>query len=147
MARSPRVRGLLALPVIATLLGPLAACGDPAGTATPSVAEVAGGYTATTLVGKAPEGEFDALAAGGTLAVVLAADGTTTGRFFVPGGDEDGSDFEADLAGTWSLTGDRVTFDHAADTFLRDVVFTWAEGELRSDNAYARVVLTRTGAP
>lgn len=119
-------------------------------TATPTVitmADVAGSYSATDLRTTTDGSTVDQLAAGSELTLGLNAVGTTTGRLFVPEGDEDGSDFEADLAGTWSLSGAEVTFDHAADTFIRDMVFTFSDGELRGDETFGdtrvQVVLTR----
>ena len=46
-----------------------------------------------------------AIIAGSTVAITLATNGTTTGRLFVPGGADDGSDLDGDLAGTWTLSG------------------------------------------
>ena len=123
-----------------TLPGLVACDDDPTG---PDRAEIAGSYEATTLIGHASDGDVDALAEGGYLDIVLRADGTTTGTFFVPEGDEDGSDLNADLTGTWAVDGDQVTFDHDADTFIRDVAFTYDDGRLISNSVYADVVLTR----
>lgn len=120
----------------------LAACDeDPAGP--PTMVEVAGSYEATTLIGHAAAGDIDVLSNGGSLEMELAADGTTSGTLFVPEGEEDGSDLTADLTGTWSLDGDRVTFAQAADTFIRDVTFTFDDGRLVSNSVFADVVLTR----
>lgn len=92
---------------------------------------VAGTYTATTFTvtedGSAAE---DILALGGTLTMTLNANGTTTGSLFVPGGLAGGGDFLADLEGTWDMDNDgRITFDHEADTFLRDVAFDFDEDD------------------
>ena len=134
----------LTLLVVATLAIPvLTACDEDDPTGPPTVAEVSGSYEATTLIDHAADGDVDALAEGAFLEIDLDPNGTTSGTFFVPEGDEDGSDLNADLTGTWSLSGDEVTFDHAADTFIRDVVFTYDDGQLVSENQYADVVLTR----
>lgn len=109
----------------------------------PDLPDVPARYEATTFIGHADAGDVDVLAAGGSITLELDADGTTTGTMFVPGGDEDGSDYTADLTGTWTLNGDLVTLDHAADTFLRDVTFTYDDGRLVSESAFADVVLTR----
>ena len=66
----------------------------------------------------------------------LATDGTTTGQLFVPGGDEDGGDLDADLTGTWTLSGSTVTFDQAADTFFPDVEFTAEQDRLTGEGDF-----------
>lgn len=75
----------------------------------------------------------DWLALGASISIELAANGRTTGRIFVPGADEDGSDFDEDLTGTWSLRGDTVHFSHSADTFIRDTPFLVRGDRLEAD--------------
>lgn len=106
---------------------------------------VAGEYTATTLTVNQGGATFDALQTGARLDIILRENGTTTGRLFVPQGDEDGGDFEADLTGTFTVSedGQRVTFDQAADTFIRDVEFTVQGNQLVSNALGVQVVLTR----
>ena len=117
----------------------MAACGDDDPTG--PMAEAAGTYVATTFVEK--DGNVDHLAAGLTLTLRLRESGTTSGSFFVPDGGEEGEDVLADLAGTWTREGDEVEFDHAADTFIRDVVWVYEDGTLSLDNSELTVVLTR----
>lgn len=98
----------------------LPSCSDgPTGVAT-----VAGAYVATFFTysqqGLAPT---DILAAGGTLSMTLAADGTTTGQLFVPAALNGGTDLTENMAGTFSLNADTVRFSQTADTFVRDVAF------------------------
>lgn len=103
------------------------ACGDgPAG----PMDAVAGSYEAAEWVITTDTGSWDLLAGGGHLRITLNADGTTTGEYFIPAGvspapgrqSEDGPvDARIDLAGTWSLEGDVVTFDHPTDTYLKFV--------------------------
>jgi hypothetical protein len=61
--------------------------------------------------------------------------------------DEDGGDFDADLAGTWTLKGDTIRFAHPADTFVRDMPFAVHDTELRGDRTFSgvrvRVTLVR----
>ncbi|HEX2167359.1 MAG TPA: hypothetical protein VHG09_09040, partial [Longimicrobiales bacterium] len=87
--------------------------------------------------------EVDFLAAGATLDITLNSDGTTTGTFFVPDGDEEGGDVLDDLTGTWTLDDNEVEFDHTADTFITDVTWTYANGRLSAEHADVRAVLTR----
>ncbi len=72
----------------------------------------------------------DWVARGASLKIELAADGTTSGRLLVPGADEDGGDFDASMAGSWTLKGDTVRFQQDADTFVRDMPFLVKGGRL-----------------
>jgi hypothetical protein len=92
--------------------------------ATPSIDEVAGSYRATGFTTTDRTGSTNQLARGATFTIVLATNGTTTGRLFIPGGGSGGSDLDADLTGAWTLNGAVVRFAHDADTFVRDMPFT-----------------------
>jgi hypothetical protein len=125
----------------------LAACGDD-DSFSPTVETVAGSYTATTFTLSSAVGTINLLGAGATVTIVLETDGSTTGRLFVPGGDDDGSDLDQSLEGTWTLTGDTVTFDQTADTFLPEVQFTATANRLTGEGSVSggtlRLVLTKT---
>ncbi len=115
---------------------------------TPSVEAIAGSYHATTLTVTSNEVTVDLLDLGAELTLTLAADGTVTGRLFVPDGAEDGGDLDVALSGTWSLDGDTVRFTMPEDTFVRDVAFTAGRDRLRAEETFSdetvRVTLTRT---
>jgi hypothetical protein len=134
--------GALALAALA------AGCSDDDDVFTPSVENVSGSYSAETFTVTTGAGTVDLLAQGAEVTVDLAADGTTTGHLFIPGGDEDGGDLEADLSGSWTLTDSTVTFSQDADTFIRDVEFTASENRLTTEGAFGeatiRLVLGRT---
>lgn len=122
---SPLTIGLAALLVVG-----LTACDDDDGGTTTDPdpiarADVVGSYEATTFSATTNGVTTDLLADGAELTITLSADGRTTGRLLVPGGDEGGSDLDADLSGTWTFDDDaeEIEFDQAADTFIRDVVF------------------------
>jgi hypothetical protein len=140
---SPRVGRTVALALAAVLAG----CGDDDGF-NPTVDDVAGSYSATTFTVTSPAGTIDLLALGGLVSVTLSADGTTTGELFAPGAGEDGEDVEADLTGTWELSGSTVTFDQTADTFIRDVEFTASQDRLTAEGIFSgetvRLVLSKT---
>lgn len=134
------------LPFIATLAAlALPACGDDSPAGPPTQESVAGVYQASagrsgamlevTQLGQT----VDYLAAGTTVRLELKADGSTAGRLFVPGGDEDGGDFDADLTGTWTLHGDTVRLSHAADTFLRDMPFVVSRNQLTGDHSFGGI--------
>ena len=113
----------------------------------PNIENVAGAYNLQSLITTDVTDTTDWVAAGTTLSLALNTNGTTTGHIFAPGAGVGGSDFEADLAGTWTLTGDTVTFTQTADTFLRDMAFTARENRLSGDQTFSgtriRAVLTK----
>lgn len=133
----------MALVYVAALV--LAAC-DTITTAS-AVEMVAGTYTAIEFRLMTAEDTTDVLKQGGRLHLRLDVDGTVSGELFVPGGDEDGGDLLEDMAGTWSLKGDVVTFDQDADTFVRDTPFRVRGEELVAEwsdsEGDVRVVLVR----
>ena len=128
----------------------LAGCGGDDNPFSPTVANVAGTYNASQFTASDTElGDFNLLALGATVHVVLNPDGTTTGHIFVPDvGQEDGA-VDADLTGTWTLSGSTVTFSQTADTFIRDVEFTAAQNSLASEGTIngttIHLTLAKTG--
>jgi hypothetical protein len=74
----------------------------------------------TTTGSSAPVNQ---LAAGSTLHVQLAANGTVTGHLHIAASGSDPA-FDEDMAGTWSKSGNTVTFTQAADTFVRNMNFS-----------------------
>jgi hypothetical protein len=128
----------------------LAGCGGDDNPFSPTVANVAGTYNATVFTATSSElGTVNLLSAGATVHVVLNPDGTTTGHIFVPDlGQEDG-ELDADLTGTWTLSGSTVTFSQTADTFIRDVEFTAAQNSLESEGTFdgttLHLALAKTG--
>ena len=47
-----------------------------------------------------------------------------------------GGDLDEDLIGTWDLSGQTVTFNQSADTFIRDAEFTATEGRLTGEGTF-----------
>jgi hypothetical protein len=84
----------------------LGACGDD-DSFSPTVENVAGSYSAASFTLTTAQGTVDLLALGSEVAVVLSTDGTTAGHLFVPGGGENGEDFNADLREHGRLPGVR----------------------------------------
>ena len=127
----------------------LAGCGGDDDPFSPTVANVAGTYNATLFTATNSTGTLNLLSLGATVHVVLNPDGTTTGHLFVPDiGQEDG-ELDADLTGTWTLTGSTVTFSQTADTFIRDVEFTASQNSLESEGTFdgttLHLALAKTG--
>jgi hypothetical protein len=126
----------------------LGGCGGDDDTGfSPSVATVAGTYNASLFTATTSGTPVNLLALGATVHVVLNPDGTTTGHLFVP--DLGQGEVDADLTGTWTLSGSTVTFSQAADTFIRDVEFTAAQNSLESEGTFEgttlRLALAKTG--
>lgn len=138
--RNPRCR----LAATLLVLLPLGACQNgPAGPDDRAImAQIAGAYRAGDSYGAwqltttEDQQTTDWLQAGASVDLSLASDGKTAGRIFVPGGEDDGSDWEADLAGTWSMTGKTVRFQHPADTFIRDMPFEVVGSTLVGDRTF-----------
>ena len=152
MFRSHSLRpAALALSAVAALM--TVACEQPGEPVVPTMAAVAGEYDANESFGAlsfttTAEGEtINWLEAGASFSLTLNADGTVSGRLFIPGGDENGADMDADMAGTWTLLGNTVTFEQDADTFVRDMPFTYIDGVLEGDHIFddvrVRVVLVQ----
>ncbi|MBA3895118.1 MAG: hypothetical protein H0X69_15780 [Gemmatimonadales bacterium] len=116
-------------------LGLLLACGGSDGFS-PTEETVAGTYQASTFTVTSTIGSTDLLTAGATVDVTLAPDGTASGRLFVPGAGEGGADLDEDLTGTWTLSGETVTFDQTADTFIRDADFIAGRDTLTGEGTF-----------
>lgn len=125
-------RGSLFAPVALLLL---LACGG-SDSFTPTEETVAGTYEAGVFTVTSFSGTTDLLLAGATVDATLAPDGTTSGRLFVPGGDDDGSDLDEDLGGMWTLSGDTVTFNQTADTFIGEAEFIAGRNTLTAEGSF-----------
>lgn len=143
------LRRIALAPLLAMML---TACSDSPTEPVPlTVQAVAGVYGASGAFGALTfttidNGDVtDWLDAGASISLRLNTDGTTEGEVFIPGAGEDGSDFEANLTGTWQLADGAVTLEHDADTFLREMPLTIVGGRLEgdeTDNSGTRVRLT-----
>ncbi len=132
---------LMVLPVILVLT---LSCGGDDSPFSPTVETVAGSYQASSLTGTQSGITVNLLSLGATVAIVLNTDGTTTGRIFAPGLDEGGQDLDVDLAGTWTLQGETVTFNHPGDTFIRDIPFTVGRNRLAGEGTFRTVTVRLT---
>ena len=134
--RAPRMPRNMHRPLAAALTVALVTgCENPL-----TVDDLAGSYIAATFTTESG-GTQDLLATGASITMTLNSDGSTQGRLLVPGGNEDGSDFDADLSGTWTLNGSEVSFDHAADTFIRDMSFAADQNRLTGQATFGAATL------
>lgn len=105
----------LSLVVLAT-----AACGSD-NTTEPQKALV-GSYTASQWVTTGGGGQTNQLLAGSTLSLTLANDGSTSGHLHLAASGGSPA-LDADMAGTWSESNNKVTISQAANTFVRNLTF------------------------
>ena len=127
----------------------LAGCGGGDNPFSPTPATVQGTYNASRFTATSDAtGQVNLLSLGATVHVVLKPDGTTTGHLSVPDVLGSGA-IEADLTGTWTLSGSTVTFNQTADTFIRDVDFTAAQNSLDAEGTFdgttVHLTLSKTG--
>ena len=142
--RNARALLLIGVPAI------VMACG---GSDEPSATPIAGTYAATFFQTTGSSGQRNEIAAGSTLTISLAANGTTTGHLHVAASGANPV-FDSDLAGTWSATGNVVDFVQVADNFVDDILFTWGSdiqgiSTLAGDQVFSgtriQITLTRGG--
>ena len=102
-----------------------------------TLADVAGQYDASRVVITLRSGDSqDFLALGGSFVLTVGEDGRFTSRLVLPAGtplSEDGA-LDDTVDGTvFVRSSSRVEFIHNEDFFLRDLSWTYADGEIRSD--------------
>jgi hypothetical protein len=97
----------------------LVACG---GDSTAPNSTLAGTYVATQFVTTGTGGQTNQILAGSTVTVNLASNGSVSGHLHVVATNSNPA-LDADLAGTWTQTGNTVTFAQAADTFINNMTF------------------------
>ena len=106
--------------------------------------DLAGRYEASAILIIEGGTSTNIVEQGATIDILLNANGSTTGTMFIPGGNDDGSNLTASLAGSWDYNGSMVTFSHSADTFLRDMDFTPLSNRLVGDATFSgtRIIVT-----
>jgi hypothetical protein len=115
----------------------VAACGGDDDGFSPSMSNVSGSYHATTFTA----GQSNLLALGATVDVTLLSNGTTTGHLTVPLAGDNGTTLEEDLAGTWTLSGNTVTFSQSAGTLIEAATFTAEENRLTGSGTFKELAL------
>jgi hypothetical protein len=128
----------------------LAACGDNNDAFSPTPATVQGTYNASRFTVTTPQQTINLLPLGATVHVVLNTDGTTTGHLSVPDLGLGIGAIDADLAGTWSLSGTTVTFSPTdPNSILGDADFTAAQNSLDGEGDFQgntiHLTLSKTG--
>lgn len=126
--------------LVALLVSPLAFSGCDS---TDEDDEIAGAYETTSFTAEIEGETVDVLDAGGFIEMTLGEDGTVSGRLFVPEDLAGGEENDLPFGGTYAVSGNEVTFDHEADTFVRDVVWTYDDGALRTETDELSVVLQK----
>jgi len=124
-------------------LAAVVACGDGF---QPNTDNVLGTYNAQTFTTDSAGTTTDWLAHGAQLQITLHAHGVAQGLLILPD-TTGGPILLADLAGTWTLTGDTVRVQNPVDTFVRDMPWLASENRLTGDHTFGgtriKVVLTK----
>ena len=119
------------------------ACGDGF---QPNTDNVLGTYNAQTFTTDSAGTTTDWLPHGAQLQIILAAHSVARGLLVFPD-TTGGPILIADLAGTWTLTGDTVHLQNSVDTFVRNMSWAASEKRLTGDQTFGgtriRVVLTK----
>jgi len=128
----------------------LTACGDDNGAFSPTPATVQGTYNASLFTVTDGQNTINLLPLGATVHVVLNPDGTTTGHLSVPDLGFGIGAVDADLAGTWSLSGTTVTFSPTdPNSIIGDANFTAAQNSLDGQGDFQghtiHLTLSKTG--
>jgi len=122
------MRSLPALLMVVTLA---AGCGGTE----PSTNPLVGTYSATVFqFTRSGQSATDLLAAGGSMTISINSSNTTSGSLNIPASVTGGAPFVASMAGTAVLSGSTVQFQQAADTFIRDLDWTFLGGSLTVTN-------------
>ena len=119
-------------------------CGGDDEPFSPTVQDVAGSYQASSLTGTQSGITVNLLSLGATVEIELNENGTTTGRVFAPGLDAGGQDLDVDLAGTWTLQGETVTFNPTSNSFIGDIPFTASPNRLQGEGTFNTVTIRLT---
>lgn len=90
---------------------------------------VAGHYVASRFVLTADGESIDVLDAGGSLEMTLTTAGTVVGELTVPAELAEG-ETSFDLAGSYNYTEGGLAFDQTADTFIRDVSWSFNDAHI-----------------
>lgn len=127
-------------------VGTLAACGEDGAIAPDAIVGV---YTATTFrVTPTDAAEIDVLEEGGSLVITVGGGDVTTGSLVLPATVTGTAALQASMAGNAVRNGSGVTFNQTADTFVRDLNWTYANNAISVTNqsvggATYTIVLTR----
>ena len=126
-------------------LAAIAAAGACSNGTEPTMSGIAGLYDATIFTTTTAGATTNQLTRGAQLTLVLGAQGTVTGNLHIPADGASGT-VDENMVGTWTLTGSRVRFTQSADTFVRDMDFTYADGTLTGDQTFGgtRIQITLT---
>ena len=112
----------------------------------PNSDNVLGTYNAQTFETDSAGATTDWLAHGAQLQITLVTHGVAQGLLVWPD-TAGGPILLADLAGTWTLTGDTIHIENSVDTFVRDMGWAAGENRLTGDHTFGgtriRVVLTK----
>ena len=101
---------------------------------------------ATTFLATTGGVTTNLLTSGASVTLILGADGTTSGRLFVPA--SVAPQVDASLAGTWTFfNATDIDITSTTDTFIRDMLFSVGGNTLVGDQTFGatriQIVLTK----
>jgi hypothetical protein len=130
-----RTAARLAWLAVAALVPMISSCKDDS---------LPGDYTATTFT-ITPQGGAtqDVLAAGGHITLSIANDFTTAGNLSIPAS-IDGGPVSVSMLGNMVKQGDEITFDLVADSFMRDMTFTFSGNTLSAIDTFSGTTVAVT---
>lgn len=140
MSLSPRIRILLVIAILLVALGACDMFNDDS-----NQPPITGRYQSVSLTVLTDTGAVDGLARGTYIEMQIKPDNRVEGLFRVS------SEFTEDdvqgsrritFAGTWAQPSDStITFEHDADTFIRDTKWRIKNESLRANNGEVKAVL------
>ena len=115
------MRSALSIPLFVAVLGAFTSgCHNSTAPSVPP--PVAGNYRADQFITTGGSGSTDQLAAGSSLYLYLLDNGVVSGQLNVAASGGNPA-FSASMTGTWTRSGDTITFSQVADTFVRNMPF------------------------
>ena len=76
---------------------------------------------------------------GATIELLLASEGSSNGRLFIPADTAGGADVDVSLQGSWTLAGNVVTLSQTNDSFLKDITLVFEQTHLTGETVHEGV--------
>ena len=73
---------------------------------------------------------------GATIELLLASEGSTNGRLFIPADTAGGTDTDVSLQGNWTLAGNVVTLSQTNDSFLKGMSLVFEQTHLTGETVW-----------
>ena len=110
----------------------------------PTLEQITGTYKTTRFLYESGNITVDLIDEDALIEITLKPDMTTEGRFFIPestGFTEEG-DYDVNLTGTFTMSGNKLNFQHESDTFIRDCEWTYVNNVISTCYTTTREAIT-----